>query len=493
MPPTFVGAGSGVERLTTGSATVSKTGCTAGNIIVFHLHVLGATEDWGGFVNEVNVEALDGGDNDSTTIRTGSNFQIVAGRAMANGTCSADFTVGASGEDIIARVYEFSGGSLGTTAAAVFENGAGVTDFDTGTGTSIGDAGVTTSGSDRLAINFLALESSQAIGSFTGETGGDWTEAVAEYSGTTMTLQVQTAAKASAGTLDGGTYTVGASTTWLSISTALLPSAPTGVVSLPLSFSVVTRSETGASSAVPVFVGAGTGVERLSPGALTVSKTGCTAGNLLVLHMHVNGTGSDKGGFSGAVNIESIDGVDNETTVLRTGVDFQIAVGRVMADGTCSAQVTVGASGEDIAARIYEFSGEATASVLEGVFENGTGLTDSAEATDANPSAAPVVTNGDDRLALNLLALDSAQALDSFTGETGADWVEATAEYVGSTITLQLQTAVLGSAMTFHGGSDAVGASTPWLSIATAIQPGAAPPGAGGSSTSRNVLTLGVG
>lgn len=227
MPvPSFVGAGAGVERLTTGSATASKTGCTAGNLIVCHLHVKGATGDWSGWSNAVNIEDLAGVDNALMTLRGGGEFQIVVGRVMADGTCSADFGAGASGEDVIGRIYEFSGEAFSGTVAGVFENGAGTSDTASATGTDVGDAPVITNGIDRLACNFAVLESAQAIGAFTGETGGDWTEAVAEYVGTSMTIQLQTAAMASAGTLDGGAVTVGASTVWLSISTAIIPAGP---------------------------------------------------------------------------------------------------------------------------------------------------------------------------------------------------------------------------------------------------------------------------
>lgn len=226
--------------------------------------------------------------------------------------------------------------------------------------------------------------------------------------------------------------------------------------------------------AFPQFVGAGAGVERLTSGTGTVSKTGCTAGNLIAAHLYVAGTTGDQSGFGNAVNIEALDGTDNDLTTLRTGTDFQIRVGRVMANGTCSADFAVGASGEDIAARMYEFSGAALGSTLADVFENGLGTTDVAEVTDANPSAAPVDTNGSDRLALNFLGLKSAQAVDSFTGETTVNWEEAVPEYVGSTLTLQLQTTQVPNAAVFQEGSDPIGASTPWLSIATALIPSTA-------------------
>lgn len=226
MAIAFVGAGTGAERLTTGSFTVSKT-CTAGNLVVFDMRVLGTTGDWGGWGTIVNAENLAGTDNAVDFLMGSVNRQIAVARCLSNGTVSGNLAVGASGEDIAGRLYEFSGVTLATTLATVLENAAGTNTEAAGTGTLISDADVTTNGVDRLALNLVALDSAQATVSFTGETGGDWTEPGSEYVGTTITLQLQTAAIASAGTIDGGTYSVGSSTAWSSIGTALIPAAVT--------------------------------------------------------------------------------------------------------------------------------------------------------------------------------------------------------------------------------------------------------------------------
>ena len=226
--PVFVGAGTGTERLTAGSFTVSKTGCTAGNLLLLHMHVKGVTADWTGWNTASNIENLSGTASSTTNLRGGSEFQINVGRCTANGTCSANLSVGASGEDIAARIYEFSGEFNGTTLASVFENGVGTSDTASGSSTSFQDGPVTTNGPERLALNIGALETAQAVGAFTGETGGDWTEAVAEYVGTTITLQLQTASMPAAYTIDGGSVTV-TTTPWLSIATAIIPAAAVSV------------------------------------------------------------------------------------------------------------------------------------------------------------------------------------------------------------------------------------------------------------------------
>lgn len=111
-------------------------------------------------------------------------------------------------EDLYIRSYNFQDVSAGTTLATVIENvTAGSTVNGVGTSGTIADTGVTTLGSDRLALNFVAGSDDNAIDAFAGETGGDWVEAAAEYAesvGTDGVIQLQTAAMATAGTIDGG-------------------------------------------------------------------------------------------------------------------------------------------------------------------------------------------------------------------------------------------------------------------------------------------------
>jgi hypothetical protein len=235
--PVFVGAGTGAAILT-GTATVSKTGCTSGNLILMHIAIGGQTEDWstGTFVG---LDTLAGSPGFSDGVLQGPygtryhGFQM--GRATAS-TVSLDLTVGASGEDLFARLYEFSGEFEGTTLGSVIENsiGAGspVWGHSNATSTSVADEGVGTNGNDRLALQLVALATNQAIGDFTGETGGDWTEA-AEYqdaTGVTSTMQLQTASIPSSGTIDGGSATV-SSVAWgvwgIAIIPAAVSSAPT--------------------------------------------------------------------------------------------------------------------------------------------------------------------------------------------------------------------------------------------------------------------------
>jgi hypothetical protein len=115
-----------------------------------------------------------------------------------------------------ARVYSFSGALSDTISNIV--GGFG---FDgPASSATINDVGVTTGADaqDYLAVNLIAVTDDNAVASFTGETGGDWTEAVAEFTGTTGTpdtcMQVQTAVVAPSTTINGGSQTMAASDPW---------------------------------------------------------------------------------------------------------------------------------------------------------------------------------------------------------------------------------------------------------------------------------------
>jgi len=238
MAISFVGAGSGT-LVTTGSGTVSKTGCTAGNLLVVHLVAAGTTEDWSAFSSETNITDIDGTPNNLAGITTGQGIgnpstymgSLFTGRVTSDGTCSASASVGASGEDLLMRMYEFSGVTSASTIADVFEQDPGPSTSGLGTGTTVDPtqfgSNYITNGQDRLALCFIALATNQAIGDLTGETAGiDFTEAVTEYQEvgpSTGTLQLQTAAIASAGTYDPGTVTIGTSDDWGGIITSLIP------------------------------------------------------------------------------------------------------------------------------------------------------------------------------------------------------------------------------------------------------------------------------
>jgi hypothetical protein len=102
------------------------------------------------------------------------------------------------------------------------------------TSTTVSDTGVTTLGPDRLALQLVAANDNIAIDAFVGETGGDWVEAAAEYAdsaGTDGMVQLQTAAMATAGTIDGGSDTV-VSAGWGVVGFALIGTTVAATTSL---------------------------------------------------------------------------------------------------------------------------------------------------------------------------------------------------------------------------------------------------------------------
>ena len=81
-------------------------------------------------------------------------------------------------------------------------------------------------GADRLALQFVGVDDDNPLGPFTGMSGGTWAEAVAEFASATGTdgaIQLQTATIASAGTIDGGSFTMAAADNWGVIGFALMP------------------------------------------------------------------------------------------------------------------------------------------------------------------------------------------------------------------------------------------------------------------------------
>jgi hypothetical protein len=129
------------------------------------------------------------------------------------GTQSVSITTDVGGAS---RIYRFSNGS-GAESAAGSRAAA--------SSTSMPATDVTTLGSNRLAIQLFAAWTNTTIGNITGETGTDYTEAVAEYANALPVLiQIQTGQMQVVGSITGGTATLGsASTNRLSYGFAIVP------------------------------------------------------------------------------------------------------------------------------------------------------------------------------------------------------------------------------------------------------------------------------
>jgi hypothetical protein len=138
---------------------------------------------------------------------------------FSNGTETGTITVTIGGGSCkIARVYAFR-----NVARSSFTEGER---FGSGTGKYIYAQSVTTTNVNRLAVSFVFVNDDNPVGSFNLENGGNWTEAVSEFrtnAGSDGCVQLQTATMATAGTISGGSYSMGASDPWGVRAFALIP------------------------------------------------------------------------------------------------------------------------------------------------------------------------------------------------------------------------------------------------------------------------------
>lgn len=245
--PTFVKALNSLTDAGGAWAVSFDTSPTSvGDIIIFHVLQDGATTGAVALttITAGRIEDLAGTDNAVTFIgefAVGGSAEarqyLWIGRVIATTGGTQWSGTNSTSEDVYPRAYEFTSCSTGTTLATVIENvTAGATVNSTGTSATAADASVTTTGPDRLALNLVAVNDDNAIGAFTGQSGGTWVEAVAEFaesSGTDGMIQLQTAAMASAGTIDGGTASITDSDAWGVVGFALI--GTTVVESVPRS------------------------------------------------------------------------------------------------------------------------------------------------------------------------------------------------------------------------------------------------------------------
>jgi hypothetical protein len=206
--PTFHAAGAGASG--TGTLAVPQVAADAGTRAYLHV-----------FVRNASAQAPD----------TPSGWTLLAGphatetptsrqwvfRENANrtgsesGNLSVTFAAGSSQKT--ARMYAFSNDS-GT-----------VEDIDTTAGSvqPVNMPSVTAGGNCRLAVCFIGCDDDNTIDPSTGESGGDWTEATAEYLGGINTMvNLQTAALATGGTISGGTSTLSNDDEWVTSSFAIV-------------------------------------------------------------------------------------------------------------------------------------------------------------------------------------------------------------------------------------------------------------------------------
>lgn len=168
------------------------------------------------------------------------------------------------------QIHRFTGNATGTITDET--NGDVLAGFAhvTGNNTVIQDAGVTTDEADCLAVNLVYVSDDNApFGSFTGETGGDWVHrAEGETNlGSDGAQMLQTAEMASAGTVDGGTYTMGAADPFGTFGFFIRPAAGAGA------FEIDAQPGSYALTGAPTGVLAGR-VINAAPGSYALTGVG---------------------------------------------------------------------------------------------------------------------------------------------------------------------------------------------------------------------------
>jgi len=204
--PTFMTAGTGVLTATSSAACTPgiPSGVIAGELLIAHVFYGGSTTT----PDTPSGWTLLRGPDSLTTPSTNGRSWVFGKKAVGSDAAPA-FGTQAVTTPRRARVYRFTNARDDTVA-----NMVGGFNFETGSVATFPDVGVTTPEDNCLAINLVAqAENLPAAASFTGETGGDWVQAIAAFTGTTGTpdtlLQLQTAVMETTGTVNGGTFASG--------------------------------------------------------------------------------------------------------------------------------------------------------------------------------------------------------------------------------------------------------------------------------------------
>lgn len=207
----------------------------AGRLFIVQVLQDGTADGTVSITSITNAEDLAGTDNVLTYIGAfdvGASQEAIQhlwiGRCLSS---SAPVITGANSgtDDIYIRARSFANTSIGTTLATVIENGsAGGTANVTGTSNTASDAGVTTLGPDRLALQFLGINDDNTPVQFTGMSGGTWDPwlTYANASGTDGSVSTAIATMVTAGTIGGGTGSIVDSDAWGVVGFALIGTTP---------------------------------------------------------------------------------------------------------------------------------------------------------------------------------------------------------------------------------------------------------------------------
>jgi hypothetical protein len=204
--PSYQAAGAGFRDSGGPLLVPYPSGISAGHLLI--LQAVCRTSD--AFTTPTDWALLFGPDDSTGLLQARQYIFVKSATGSESGTLSVAGTV----NDSEARMYRFIDWANTTPIEDNFEDTDAYTE---GSDNSIEMPSVTTTGAEELAVAFVQIADDNAVASATGESGGDWTEALAEYTQTTgedVCMQLQTATMAAAGTISGGTTSMSVSDPW---------------------------------------------------------------------------------------------------------------------------------------------------------------------------------------------------------------------------------------------------------------------------------------
>ena len=233
----------------------------------------------------------------------------------------------------------------------------------------------------------------------------------------------------------------------------------------------------------PDFIDVSNDVFVAASGTDTVTKSGCTQGALILVQSFIRTAGNFVD-TTNITNIESLVGTDNSLNQLATAAvgavsagTHEIKLGRVIANGTCSIDVSDGGGATPLWCRFYEFTNVRNERF---VTENNVAFPELADpggtwgfnaATSTTITHNDIITTGLERLAASFICVDAQQALAEYSGETGGTWTKPVTEFAsasGGGATIGIQTAEIASPGTISGGTITI-TSNEWSTVDFAL------------------------
>lgn len=235
--PVYQSAGTvGDATDTTGTYTVNPTyqaSIAAGDLLVYVV----ATDAILGGPSITAISTPSGytliGNNIGGTKNAAACFYKVASGSETGAAPTSTVTFIGTTSSATAQVYRFNGNATSGTIVELFGTTGPTLASTSATPPSIG----ATSVANELAVCLFTDENtSTTFTQISGQSGGTWTSQHTDSDATSsQTLNVQTAPLASASsTISGGTSTIGASSTWISLGFAILPFVSSAYIPIDL-------------------------------------------------------------------------------------------------------------------------------------------------------------------------------------------------------------------------------------------------------------------